>query len=111
MTFVLCFAMFTKSLPLLCENSTAYTTPSDPTTSATWDTVVPLAAPKYNTFAPGFINISLIPPITAAAIFDRYGFHTLYSILSLDVGSSIYILFSLYTLSPGYIFFVTKASY
>ncbi|KAG6371956.1 hypothetical protein JVT61DRAFT_8970 [Boletus reticuloceps] len=34
--------------------------------SATWLTLVPLAAPKYNTFFPGAMKISSIPPNTPA---------------------------------------------
>lgn len=62
---VLFFAIFTRSLPDLWENSTAYTTPiknnnyiklpSGPTTSDTCETVVPDAAPKYKTFPPGLM--------------------------------------------------------
>ena len=52
-TFILFFATLIRSLPDLCENSTAYTMPSGPTMSATWDTVVPLAAPRYSTLLPG----------------------------------------------------------
>ncbi|KAE9532299.1 hypothetical protein AGLY_009922 [Aphis glycines] len=69
MIFVLFLATLIKSRPDLCENSTAYT-------------IVPLAAPKYNTFDPGGIWISSIPPNIAAANFDLNGFHTRYSILS-----------------------------
>lgn len=29
-----------------------------PTTSDTWDTVVPEAAPRYKTLAPGFYNLN-----------------------------------------------------
>ena len=39
--------------------------------SDTWETVVPDAAPKYNTFEPGLMKMSSTPPITAAAIFER----------------------------------------
>jgi hypothetical protein len=39
-----------------------------------WDTEVPLAAPRYKTFFPGAIKILSIPPITAAANFERKGF-------------------------------------
>jgi hypothetical protein len=46
MTLVLFLAIFTKSLPDLGENSTAYTIPVGPTISETWDTVVPEAATK-----------------------------------------------------------------
>jgi len=53
MTLVLFLAMLTKSLPDLAENSTAYTIPSGPTMSETWETVVPEAPPKYNTLDPG----------------------------------------------------------
>jgi len=42
---------------------------------------------------------------------DLYGFHTLYSIFSLVPLSTTEILFSLYTLSPGKRFLVTKTSY
>jgi hypothetical protein len=50
-----------------------------PTTSDTWETVVPEAAPKYKTLAPGLIQMFSIPPTTAAAIFDLKGFQTRYS--------------------------------
>ena len=100
MTLVLFLAIFTKSLPLLCENSTAQTQPVGPTISDTWDTVVPEAPPKYKTLKPGLIQVSEIPPIIEAAILERYGFHTLYSVFS-PPGRSTLTLFSLYTLSPG----------
>ncbi|CAL4242805.1 unnamed protein product, partial [Meganyctiphanes norvegica] len=100
--------MLTRSRPDLCENSTAYTTPSCPTISDTCDTVVPLAAPKYRTLHPGGMWIFATPPTTEAANLERNGFHTLYSIFS--PSSSTEILFSPYTLSPGTIFFVTKTS-
>lgn len=38
-------AILMRSLPGLCENSTAYTQPVGPTISDTCDTVVPAAAP------------------------------------------------------------------
>ena len=53
--------------------------PLGPTISLTWDTVVPDAAPRYSTLLFGLIYISDTPPMTAAAILERYGFHTLYS--------------------------------
>ena len=56
--------------PLLCENSTAYTAPSLPTMSETWDTLVPDAAPRYNTFAPGLMWMLSTPASTEAASFD-----------------------------------------
>ena len=40
-----------------------------PTKSETWETVVPLAPPRYRTLDPGFMKISLIPPIIAAAFY------------------------------------------
>ena len=55
-TFGLYLAISIRSLPLLFENSTAYTFPFGPTISETWETVVPEAAPKYNTLAPGTIG-------------------------------------------------------
>ena len=68
-------------IPHLCENSTAKTVPSGPTTSETCDTLVPEAAPRYNTLAFGLICILDIPCKIAAANLDRKGFHTRYSIL------------------------------
>lgn len=38
--------------------------------SDTCDTVVPDAAPRYKTFAPGTIPVYEIPPMTDAAILD-----------------------------------------
>lgn len=52
-----------------------------PTMSETWDTVVPEAAPRYMTFAPGLMWILSIPPKMAAASLERKGFQALYSIL------------------------------
>ena len=52
-TFMRFLATLMRSLPDLWENSTAYTMPSGPTMSATWETVVPLAAPRYSTLLPG----------------------------------------------------------
>lgn len=60
---VLFLAKFTRSLPDLLENSTAYTmpnvihvnVPSGPTISLTCETVVPDAAPKYSTLALGLM--------------------------------------------------------
>jgi hypothetical protein len=85
-TLVLFLAILTRSLPLRWENSTAYTNPvckqmtcsgqlthstnhlpmkhklwwylTGPTISDTWDTVVPEAAPRYNTRVPGAWNKS-----------------------------------------------------
>ena len=54
-TFVRFFAMFTRSRPGRCENSTAYTMPSGPTTSEQCDTVVPMAAPRYSSLVPGLM--------------------------------------------------------
>lgn len=51
-----------------------------PTMSETWDTVVPEAAPRYMTFAPGLIYIWSTPPKIAAASLERNGFQVLYSI-------------------------------
>ena len=69
-TLVRCVAMLMRSLPDRCENSTAKTVPVGPTTSATCETEVPLAAPRYRTFAPGFMYISSRPPNIPAASFD-----------------------------------------
>ena len=52
-----------------------------PTRSDTWLTVVPDAAPRYNTLLPGFMCMLSTPPRIAAANLDRKGFHALYSIL------------------------------
>lgn len=52
-----------------------------PTMSETWDTVVPEAAPRYMTFAPGLMWIWSTPPKMAAASLERNGFQALYSIL------------------------------
>lgn len=52
-----------------------------PTISETWDTVVPEAAPRYMTFAPGLMWIWSTPPKMAAASLERKGFQALYSIL------------------------------
>lgn len=68
--FVLFLAMFIKSRPTLCENSTAYTIPSAPMMSETWETVVPDAAPKYRTLDPGTMAVWEMPPKTDAAILD-----------------------------------------
>ena len=51
-----------------------------PTTSETWDTLVPDAAPKYKTLLPGGMWILSTPPKTAAANLDLKGFQTRYSI-------------------------------
>ena len=45
-TFGRFFAMLTRSRPERWENSTAYTAPSGPTMSETWETEVPEAAPR-----------------------------------------------------------------
>jgi hypothetical protein len=82
--------MLTKSRPGRSANSTAYTVPSGPIISETCETEVPEAAPKYKTFEPGLIQISSIPPATAAASFDENGFQTRYSILpSASVSTAI----------------------
>ena len=39
--------------------------------SETCETVVPEAAPKYNTLAPGTMDVWEIPPNIEAAILDR----------------------------------------
>lgn len=52
-----------------------------PTMSETWDTVVPEAAPRYMTLAPGLMWIWSTPPKMAAASLERNGFQALYSIL------------------------------
>mmetsp|Transcript_16769 Transcript_16769/g.29378 ORF Transcript_16769/g.29378 Transcript_16769/m.29378 type:complete len:231 (-) Transcript_16769:54-746(-) len=116
-TFGRFLAIFTRSRPDRCENSTAYTAPSGPTTSATCDTVVPDAAPRYNTLAPGRMQGFSTPPIIAAAILDRNGFHTRYSTFSLVgfplwsiLSTSTEILFSPYTDSPGTMLRVTRTS-
>lgn len=82
MMLVRFLATLIRSRPDRLENSTAYTSPSGPTTSETCDTVVPEAAPRYNTFEPGGMYMLSIPPRIAAANFDRKGFHTRYSIFS-----------------------------
>uniref|UniRef100_A0A2M4CA94 Putative secreted protein n=1 Tax=Anopheles marajoara TaxID=58244 RepID=A0A2M4CA94_9DIPT len=89
MMLVRFLATFSRSRPERCENSTAYTSPSGPTTSETCETVVPEAAPRYSTFDPGGIWILSTPPSTAAASFERNGFHTLYSFLSPSVSTEI----------------------
>lgn len=100
MMLVLFFATLMRSRPDRWENSTAYTSPSwtggrsqyttpsnalqhltGPTMSETWDTVVPDAAPRYSTLAPGLIWILSTPPTMAAASLLLKGFHTRYSIL------------------------------
>lgn len=50
--------------------------------SDTCDTVVPFAAPRYNTLQPGGMWMLPTPPTIAAANLDRKGFHTRYSIFS-----------------------------
>jgi len=55
MIFVLLLATLIRSRPERCENSTAYTVPVGPTISLQCDTVVPEAAPKYNSLLPGLI--------------------------------------------------------
>lgn len=71
-----------------------------PTISETCDTVVPLAAPKYSTLAPGAIHILVTPPKIAAPNLDLNGFHARYSLFS-PVPSSTEIRFSPYTVVPG----------
>merc|ERR1719329_1397419 len=104
-TFVRDFAMFIRSRPGRCANSTAYTQPIGPTISDTCDTVVPAEAPIYSTFAPGYIQILSTPPKIAAASFDLKGFQTRYSTFvglpSAPAGPSIEIRFSPYTSLPG----------
>ena len=79
-----------------------------PTISATWLTLVPLAAPKYRTLWPGLIKISSNPPNTPAANLLRNGFQTRYSVFVPSTSLSIDIRFSPYTDSPGTIFLVTS---
>lgn len=81
-------AILIRSLPDRWENSTAKTVPVEPTISATCDTEVPLAAPRYRTLAPGRTNISSRPPNIPAANFDLNGFHTRYSVLVAGGGAS-----------------------
>ncbi|KAG5458931.1 MAG: hypothetical protein BJ554DRAFT_759 [Olpidium bornovanus] len=109
MTLVLFLAMLIKSRPGRCENSTAYTTPSGPTMSATCETVVPAAAPRYRTFFPGAMWMWSTPPRIPAASLLRNGFHTRYSVL-VPSGPSTATRFSLYTDSPGTRFLVTRRS-
>lgn len=79
-----------------------------PTISATWLTLVPLAAPRYRTLAPGLIKISSSPPNTPAANLLRNGFQTRYSVFVPSTPLSIDIRFSPYTDSPGTRFLVTN---
>eukprot|EP00597_Dinobryon_sp_UTEXLB2267_P004939 CAMPEP_0170061424 /NCGR_PEP_ID=MMETSP0019_2-20121128/2990_1 /TAXON_ID=98059 /ORGANISM="Dinobryon sp., Strain UTEXLB2267" /LENGTH=232 /DNA_ID=CAMNT_0010267237 /DNA_START=899 /DNA_END=1597 /DNA_ORIENTATION=- len=113
-TFVLDLAMLMRSLPGLWENSTAYTQPEGPTMSLTWDTVVPAAAPIYNTLEPGPIWMLSTPPRMAAASLDLKGFQTRYSsfrgLPSGPGGPSTEMRFSPYTSLPGVELRVTKAS-
>lgn len=51
-----------------------------PTRSETWETVVPFAAPRYKTLAPGFMYILLTPLTIQAHNFDLNAFQTLYSV-------------------------------
>ena len=71
-TFVLFLAMFIRSRPLLWENSTANTRPSSPTTSDTWLTVVPDAAPRYKTLAPGFMCMLSTPALDKQQLVDHF---------------------------------------
>src|SRR5689334_8827395 len=80
-TFVRFFATLISSRPGRCANSTAYTVPSGPTTSLQCDTVVPDAAPRYNSLQPGLMKIFSTPATMAAATLERKGFHTRYSTL------------------------------
>mmetsp|Transcript_6412 Transcript_6412/g.8900 ORF Transcript_6412/g.8900 Transcript_6412/m.8900 type:complete len:207 (-) Transcript_6412:102-722(-) len=106
--------MLMRSLPGLWENSTAYTQPEGPTMSLTWDTVVPAAAPIYNTLEPGPIWMLSTPPRMAAASLDLKGFQTRYSsfrgLPSGPGGPSTEMRFSPYTSLPGVELRVTKAS-
>ena len=93
------------------QDGSSRRTRTGPTISATWLTLVPLAAPRYNTFVPGAMKILSIPPNTPAASLLRNGFHTRYSILVLSTPPppvSTEIRFSPYTDSPGTRFFVTS---
>src|ERR1700735_1665636 len=77
--------------------------------SATWLTLVPEAAPRYNSFAPGWMYTLSIPPRIPAANLERKGFQTRYSIL-VRSSDSTWMRFSLYTDSPGLMFLVTRTS-
>lgn len=80
-----------------------------PTRSDTWDTVVPEAAPRYKTFEPGPIQMFSTPPTIAAASLERKGFQTRYSTF-LPSASSTFTVFSPYTVLPGTMLSVTRAS-
>ena len=56
--------------------------------SATCDTEIPLATPKYKTFEPGRIKTSSIPPMIATASLLLNGFHTWYSTVEKPVTRS-----------------------
>ena len=75
---VLCLASLTNFLAVVGENSTAYIFPSV-TMSEMCETVVPVDAPKYRTFAFSGISSFSNPFNRAAANFDLLGFHILYS--------------------------------
>jgi len=120
--------MLIKSCPgSRAEKSTGYTTPScEPeewekvrhqlkrirsrstkshakaTTSATWLSLVLLAPPRYDTFAPGASKTLSMPPNTPTANFLQNEFHTVYSIIvPSSLPMSIKMRLSPYTDSPG----------